>query len=276
MKKLVSTRRQLFDAIAAGVAIVPFFASTRKAVSAASEQGCESSGGRANGCQTGTGASCFLKGTKIAIPSGLRRVEDLQIGDEILTLSGCKLIKWIGYRKFTKEKHKAWQHSVMPIHVAPFAINDHSPCADLYLSPMHCIFFNDVLIPVKYLINGTSIAQGTPSGASTIEYYHIELDTHEVLYAEGALVESFIEECSERENFANFVQYERLYGAEHQPRMTPFAPILGYHSRSQKLQGLVRSLVSNVVDIRDSIQIARDHLAKRAAARNKISLASGV
>jgi hypothetical protein len=70
---------------------------------------------------------------------------------------------------------------------------------------------------VKYLINGTSVVPGTPSDASTIEYYHIELDTHEVLYAEGALVESFIAEGSERENFSNFVQYERLYGAERQP-----------------------------------------------------------
>jgi hypothetical protein len=154
----------------------------------------------------------------------------------------------------------------MPIRVARFAIDDHSPHSDLYLSPLHCIFFNDALIPVKYLINGTSIAQGTPSGASTIEYYHIELDTHEVLYAEGALVESFIAEGSERENFSNFAQYERLYGAERQPKITPFAPILGYRSRRQRIQGLARSLVSNVVDVRDPIQIAHDQIAKRAEA----------
>ena len=119
---------------------------------------------------------------------------------------------------------------------------------------------------MKYLINGTSVEQGTPSDASIIEYYHIELDTHEVLYAEGALVESFIEEGSERENFSNFVQYERLYGAEPQPKMTPFAPILGYRNRRQKIQGLARSLVSNVVDVRDPIQIAYDQIAKRAEA----------
>ena len=56
----------------------------------------------------------------------------------------------------------------------------------------HCIFFNEALIPVMYLINEASIAQGTPSDMSAIEYYHIELDTHEVIYAEGALVESFL------------------------------------------------------------------------------------
>ena len=47
-------------------------------------------------------------------------------------------------------------------------------------------------------------------------------------------------------------------------QMTPFAPMLGYDNGRQELKGLVRSLVSNVVDIRDPIQIAYDHFARRA------------
>jgi hypothetical protein len=177
----ISTRRQMFRLMAAGAASVPFLASARKdALAAASEEGCIHSDNKANGC------SCFLGATRISTPSGDRQVQELQIGDEVLTLSGRKPVKWIGYNKFTKEEGKAWLDRVMPIRVARFAIDDHSPHSDLYLSPMHCIFFNEALIPVKYLINGTSIAQATPSDASTIEYYHIELDTHEVLYAEGA------------------------------------------------------------------------------------------
>jgi hypothetical protein len=85
-----------------------------------------------------------------------------------------------------------------------------------------------------------------------------------VIYAEGALVESY--DGSNRENFSNFVQYERLYGGERESEMTPFAPILRYHSRWQELNGLVRSLISEVVDVRDPIQIAYDDLAKRAEA----------
>jgi hypothetical protein len=115
-----------------------------------------------------------------------------------------------------------------------------------------------------YLINEASIVQGTPSDMSALEYYHIEFDTHEVIYAEGALVESY--DGSNRENFSNFVQYERLYGAERQSKMTPFAPILRYRGRREELKGLVRSLISNVVDVRDPIQIAYDQLAKRAEA----------
>jgi hypothetical protein len=191
-------------------------------------------------------------------------VQDLQIGDEVQTLAGPKTIKWIGYNKFTKKEGRAWQDSVMPICVARFAIDDHTPHRDLYISPLHCIFFNEALIPVMYLINEATIAQRMPSDMSAIEYYHVELDTHEVIYAEGALVESY--DGSNRDNFSNFMQYERLYGAERQSKMTPFAPILRYHGRRQELNGLVRSLISNVVDVRDPIQIAYDQLAKRAEA----------
>jgi hypothetical protein len=109
-----------------------------------------------------------------------------------------------------------------------------------------------------------SIAQGMPSDMSAIEYYHIDLDTHEVVYAEGVLVESFLYDGSNRESFSNFIQYERLYGVERQSKMMPFAPILRYRGRRQELKGLVRSLISNVVDVRDPIQVAYDQLAKRA------------
>src|ERR1700738_4424897 len=206
--------------------------------------------------------SCFLKGTKISTPSGDRLVQELQIGDEVQTLAGRKTIKWIGYNKFTKEEGRAWQDSVMPVRVARFAIDYHTPHCDLYLSPYHCIFFNEALIPVMYLVNETSITQGTPSDMPAIEYYHIDLATHEVIYAEGAMVESFFDEDGwSRENFSNFVQYERIYGPEGQSEMTPFAPILRYRGRRQELKGLVRSLISNVVDVRDPIQIAYDQLA---------------
>jgi hypothetical protein len=122
-----------------------------------------------------THRSCLLKGTNISTPSGDRLVQDLQIGDEVQTLAGRKTIKWIGYNKFTKEEGRAWHDNVMPIRVARFAIDDRTPHSDLYLSPLHCIFFNEALIPVMYLINEASIAQGTPSDMSAIEYYHIDL-----------------------------------------------------------------------------------------------------
>jgi len=253
LRQHIGTRRQLFRVMAAGAASAPLLALAKKSPAQTSVTPRPRVG-------------CLLKGTRISTPSGYRPVQELQIGDEIHTLTGRKAIKWIGYTKFTKEEGRVWQDSVMPIRVTPFAIDDRSPQSDLYLSPLHCIFFNEVLIPVKHLINETSVAEGAPSDATAVEYYHIDLGTHEVLYAEGALVESFFDGESEREHFSNFVQYERLYGTDRQAKMTPFAPILAYRNRRQKIQGLTRSLISNVVDLRDPIQIAHDQIARRAKA----------
>jgi hypothetical protein len=249
----VGTRRNLFKAAAAGLAAVPLLALGRNSADA-------------GGTNPGKGGHCccLLKGTRVSTPGGERLVEDLQIGDEVVTLSGPKAVKWIGYSKFTKDEDRPWLVSVMPIRIARSAMGDHAPHRDLYLSPEHCVFVNNVLIPVKCLVNGTSIAPAAPAGMVAVEYYHIEFDTHEVILAEGAPVESFIEDASQREYFANFVQFERLYGRERQTRMTPFAPIFCYRNRREKITGLARSLVSNVVDVRDPIQVARDQLARRA------------
>src|SRR5258705_8483658 len=120
----IGTRRQLFRVMAVGAATVPFLALSRSSASAKHH-----------------GIACLLKGTKISTPSGDRPVQKLQIGDEVQTLTGRKTIKWIGYNNFTKEEGRAWQDGVMPIRVARFAIDEHTPRCDLYLSPLHCIFF---------------------------------------------------------------------------------------------------------------------------------------
>src|SRR6516165_5710963 len=129
----VRTRRQLFRATAVGAASIPFLVLARKSASAG--QGGNGQGGNGQG-GNGQGGPCFLKGTKISTPSGDRLVQELQIGDEVQTLTGRKTIKWIGYNKFTKEEGRAWQDRVMPIRVARFAIDDRTPHRDLYLSPL--------------------------------------------------------------------------------------------------------------------------------------------
>src|ERR1700738_5638491 len=200
MKKLqrVRTRRQLLRVTTVSAASIPFLALAIKSASAQTPTMAPLTPPPTPlpptplpPIPTPTHRSCLLKGTKISTPSGDRLVQDLQIGDEVQTLAGRKTIKWIGYNKFTKKEGRAWQDSVMPICVARFAIDDHTPHRDLYISPLHCIFFNEALIPVMYLINEATIAKRMPSDMSAIEYYHVELDTHEVIYAEGALVESY-------------------------------------------------------------------------------------
>jgi hypothetical protein len=153
----------------------------------------------------------------------------------------------------------------MPIRVARFAIDDETPHHDLYLSREHCVFINDVLIPVKHLVNDVSITPTMLSGMVPVEYYHLEFDAHEVFRAEGALVESFRDEGT-REFFSNFVQFERIYGSKPQPAKAPFAPVVGYRNRRERVTGLARAVISNVIDVRDPVQVAHDQLARRATA----------
>ena len=206
--------------------------------------------------------NCFLKGTRIATPLGDHPVEKLQVGDEVHTHDGVKPIRWIGYDKFEKSEESTWNKGVMPIRVARFAIDNRTPRRDLYLSPAHCLYIDGFLIPVVHLINESSIAAHMPSPINVIEYYHIEFDEHEVIFAEGTPVESYLP--TKPQNFSNFVEYERLRGIKNQSSKTPFAPLVGYYGGRDELKGFCRYLISNVVDVRDPIQVAWDRIAARA------------
>jgi hypothetical protein len=206
---------------------------------------------------------CFLNGTRIQTPRGEVPVEELAIGTLVDTLNGPLPVKWIGRQTFRKKVASSWQWSVAPILVARFALDDQFPRRDLYLSPKHSLFVDGALIPVEHLVNGRSVTLAKMDDSDVIEYFHVELETHEVIFAEGAPAETF-RVITGREAFANFVEYERLYGREERQAMNPFAPVLGYYGGRAELQGLVRLALSPIVDVRDPIQRARDRIAARA------------
>jgi hypothetical protein len=70
------------------------------------------------------------------------------------------------------------------------------------------MYLDGVLIEAKDLINGVSIVQA--ERVAELEYFHIELDTHDVIIAEGALSETFIDDDS-RGMFHNAREYAALY-----------------------------------------------------------------
>jgi Hint domain len=249
--KVSRARRHFFYVMSAlaGAAVLPSFSKSAKA---------ESSGfGR-------RGAHCILRGTRILTRCGAERVESLSIGDFVMTSRyEAKPIKWIGRQRFVQGLPSRWPDCVHPIRVARSALADNVPLADLYLSPMHALLIDDVLIQVKDLVNGTSITRAVPEAMRDIEYFQIELATHEVILAEGAPVETLLV-TNGRESFSNFVEYERLYGPETGPPMLPYAPVLGYSRARAHLEALLRLGVSQVVDVRDPIQVAYDRFATRA------------
>src|SRR5712672_1625790 len=94
----------------------------------------------------GNRANCYLKGTQILTLQGERSIEDLRIGDFLLTVSGeAKPIKWIGRRRFDRGEQKSWDDAVAPVRIARGAFNGELPHSDLYVSASHCFYINGLL-----------------------------------------------------------------------------------------------------------------------------------
>ena len=130
---------------------------------------------------------CLCRGTLILTDRGEVAVEALTVGDRVKTLSGeCKPIVWVG---FGRDLVTRANHLARPIVVRRGALADSVPRRDLYLTHGHALYCAGVLIPVEHLVNHRSIAWDET--ARVIEYYHVELADHAVLFAEGAPAETY-------------------------------------------------------------------------------------
>jgi hypothetical protein len=101
-------------------------------------------------------------------------------------------VRWIGHRHVVCATHPR-PHDVYPVQVQRGALGAGLPARDLFLSPDHAIRppgGDDLLIPVRYLVNGATIAQ---IPAPEVTYWHVELDAHDVLLAEGVPAESYLD-----------------------------------------------------------------------------------
>ena len=152
---------------------------------------------------------CFLSGTNILTDKGEVTVENLQIGDNVVTAEGkLEPVKWIGYQTVQPNQVKNPLRGY-PILIKAGALGNNLPQRDLYVSPDHAMFFEGVLINAGALVNGTSIVKTEPKSAFT--YYHVELENHALLLAEGASAESYLPQNEDRLAYENGAEYEKLY-----------------------------------------------------------------
>jgi hypothetical protein len=141
----------------------------------------------------GRGHHCFLLGTHIRTPAGEVRIENLAIGDLVTTLDGTpRPIKGIAHWSCPTAAAERWPGETLPIKVARSALGPSVPHTDLFLSAHHAIYIDGLLVPVRNLVNGHSIAHVSAVESGTVEYFHIELDRHEVIFSEGAPTESMV------------------------------------------------------------------------------------
>ncbi|MEL6987663.1 MAG: Hint domain-containing protein, partial [Bacteroidota bacterium] len=168
----------------------------------------EASGGTASFTAFLT-TECFLAGTKILTDKGEIAVEELSIGDLVQTAEGIlEPIRWIG--KQTVEPNRI-QNPLRgyPILIKAGALGKGLPYRDLYTSPDHAYLVDGLLINAGALVNDISIIKTEPT--ETFYYYHVELENHSLLIAEGTPAESFYPNREDRLVYDNGAEYDRLY-----------------------------------------------------------------
>lgn len=203
---------------------------------------------------------CFLKGTIIETIDGSRTIEDLAVGDLLpAVFGGARPIQWISRSSHKKnDPSRAWARELLPVRIARSALGPGVPRADLYVTRSHALLIDGILMQAGSLLNGTTITLDEARERDELSYFHIKLEAHDVIYAEGAACESMLNVDA---NAANFLEYIERYGAPVSGE-TPCVPIMSAGGRSE-LRSRLRSAIAPWVDRRQQRDIVRDRLEER-------------
>src|SRR5271165_4992035 len=167
---------------------------------------------------TGTGfpVICYLAGTRIATPAGESAVEQLVVGDAVMTLQGAaRRIVWIGIGRVLAARGR--RSAATPVIVRKNALADNVPYRDLRVTKAHSLYIDGVLIPVEFPVNHRTILWD--DNAQEVTIYHIELETHDVLLANGAPAESYRDD-------GNRWLFQNANSGWSLPPQEPCAPVL--------------------------------------------------
>ncbi len=155
---------------------------------------------------------CFAAGTLIATSGGETVVEALKIGDLVTTQDGRAVpVKWIGrqtvVRFFSGQRAR-------PVRIAAGALGDGLPHSELVLTADHALILDGLAINAGALVNGTTIVLDPLERVpDRVTYYHVETEDHDVILANGAPAETFVD-YNQRGGFDNHAEYVALYGQE--------------------------------------------------------------
>lgn len=152
------------------------------------------SGDGVGSAESYSGIVCFAAGALIDTPQGRRRVEELRHGDMVDTLdNGHQPIHWLFRRTICLGDEP---NSAKPVLVSASAFSMGIPDIDLVVSQQHRFLVQDtrcnkkteLLVAAKSLTTLPGIR--IMNGKKSVQYFHVALENHEILRANGALTES--------------------------------------------------------------------------------------
>lgn len=161
---------------------------------------------------------CFTAGTTIATRCGDVLVEELRIGDRVMTRdNGYRRILWIGARHFDRAVLTEYPE-LNPVRITAGALGPQGPARDILVSPQHRMLLagawasdltgeTEILASAETLV-GLGLAEETRGDAVT--YYHILFEDHEIVLANGAWSESFNPELAALEGLHQLQRSEIL------------------------------------------------------------------
>lgn len=142
---------------------------------------------------------CFTPGSVVSTPNGLILVQDLAVGDRVMTRdNGLQTLRWIGTKDLNVDALAA-DARLRPIRIRKGALGGGMPLQDMQVSPNHRMLVTgahlavnfgeeEMLIAAKHLVGLPGIDVVT---AQDVSYIHLLCDRHEVLLVDGTWTESF-------------------------------------------------------------------------------------
>jgi hypothetical protein len=188
-------------------------------------------------------------------------VEDLVAGDLLPTVfAGIRPVRWVGSWRFTKSSPDAcWSAPLRPVRIARSALAPDVPHADLYVTQGHALLVDGVLVPAGNLLNGRTIVLDPAADIDELEYFHVELATHDVIYAEGAPTETLLRIPDTASSFVARLRSAALGEAQN----GSCAPVLCRGRRSQIIMSRIRSAITPLVGPQ-KIDLIRARLQQQA------------
>lgn len=142
---------------------------------------------------------CFTAGTLIATDRGSVRIEDLRVGDRVLTRDrGYRPVRWIGARRFDGNM-LADHPELRPVVIPAGALGQGLPTHDLVVSPQHRILltgdssrrFSEETEILVAAVDAMDAIGARRADMAEVVYYHILFDGHEIVLSNGWWSESF-------------------------------------------------------------------------------------
>ena len=177
---------------------------------------------------------CFATGTLIQTDRGLVAVDDLVAGVDSVTLAtgGSARVAWVGHRR---------QHNGSVVRVRTSALGPQQPTHDLVLSEDHGLYLDGVLVQAGLLVNSETVVR---EHRDEVTFWHVELDRHAILLANGAPAESYLDTGNRRQFSNSALTYDPAVPSS----QNPFAEMVFAGTRLEAIRARLRHPEPAILD----------------------------